>query len=47
MDIEELRVTVGEAKSREASARYSKGRRMWKRAWQEAEQELVRRGIEP
>jgi hypothetical protein len=47
MTIEELGAAVREAKSREKAARYAKGRRGWKQAWQEAEQELLRRSAEP
>jgi hypothetical protein len=45
MTTEDLRDLAREAHRREVSARYAKGRRSWKSAWQEAEDER-RRGIE-
>jgi hypothetical protein len=43
MTIDELRATAREARERERSARYAKGRRGWKSFGQAAEAELARR----
>jgi hypothetical protein len=43
MSVAELRATAREARRREESAPYAKGRRSWKRVWQAAEAELARR----
>jgi hypothetical protein len=45
MAVDELRATAREGHREEVAARYNKGRRSWKRAWQQAEAELERRGI--
>ena len=43
---DELRATAREARRREETAHYAKGRRSWKGVWQAAAEELARRGIE-
>jgi len=43
---EELRAIARHAHRREETAPYAKGRRAWKSAWQAAEEELRRRGVE-
>ena len=45
MTEDELRTTAREGHREEVTARYNKGRRSWKRVWQQAEAELQRRGI--
>jgi hypothetical protein len=44
LTVEELRSTVREARRREVTAPYAKGRGSWKSFWQAAETELARRG---
>jgi hypothetical protein len=45
MTISELRDLARKAHRQEETARYAKGRRTWKSAWQAAEDELRRRGV--
>jgi hypothetical protein len=42
----QLRALAREARAQERAARYAKGRRSWKAAAEQAEDELRRRGIE-
>jgi hypothetical protein len=46
MSEEALRAVVREARGRERDAPYAKGRRSWKAAAEQAEEELRRRGFE-
>lgn len=43
MTDQELRATAREARRREETARYAKGRRSWKAVWSAAEEELANR----
>jgi len=43
MTDQELRATAREARRREETARYAKGRRSWKAVWTAAEEELANR----
>jgi len=43
MTDQELRATAREARRREETARYAKGRRSWRAVWTAAEEELANR----
>ena len=43
MTEEELRAIAREAREREETAKYAKGRRSWKAVWKAAEEELANR----
>jgi hypothetical protein len=43
MTDQELRATAREARRREETARYAKGRRSWRAVWSAAEEELANR----